>query len=361
MKKKILTIVGTRPEIIRLSNLLNELDSAFTQVLVHTGQNWQDSLNKNFFSELKVRSPDYSLDCDSSSPGRFLGELFVKSEKLIQEVKPDAAVILGDTNSALVAILLEKMGVPVFHFEAGNRCFDERVPEELNRRLVDTASSFNVAYTRHAVNNLIKEGHHFSRLAESGSPLTEVIAIWRDEIDRSTVLEELELNQGHYFVASLHRQETVNNPDLLQAVFNSFELLNNAFGFRVILSLHPRTLNKLEEFQIPIPSCVEVLEPLGFFDYCKLQLHSACVISDSGSLSEEADILGFRAVTCRDSIERPEAIEAGVLTAAGTEPNRIFSAVSYAMIKEPRSSQVRDYVSPDFSKRATSIILSQLK
>ena len=332
-KSTVVTIVGTRPEIIRLSRIIPKLDKTFNHVLVHTGQNKDPMLNDVFFKDLDLRAPDIFLDIDTSSLGSVLGDTLKKIETVFIKHKPDAVLILGDTNSAISAVLAKRMHIPVYHMEAGNRSFDENVPEETNRRLVDHVSDFNLPYTEHARRNLLTEGIHPRRIMMSGSPMREVLDHYRSKIDASSVLADLGLEKDKYFLVSAHRQENVDSPERLKDLLASLKAIHEEWGLPLMVSTHPRTRKQLEG----IPSYKEMKgvtfhEPFGFLDYNKLQLNAKCVISDSGTISEESTILGFLAITIRDSIERPEALDFGGIVMTGLNAQNVISGISEALM-----------------------------
>ena len=332
-KSTVVTIVGTRPEIIRLSRIIPKLDKTFNHVLVHTGQNKDPMLNDVFFKDLDLRAPDIFLDVDTSSLGSVLGDTLKKIEPVFLKHKPDAVLILGDTNSAISAVLAKRMHIPVYHMEAGNRSFDENVPEETNRRLVDHVSDFNLPYTEHARRNLLTEGIHPRRIMMSGSPMREVLDHYRSKIDASSVLADLGLEKDKYFLVSAHRQENVDSPERLKDLLASLKAIHEEWSLPLMVSTHPRTRKQLEG----IPSYKEMKgvtfhEPFGFLDYNKLQLNAKCVISDSGTISEESTILGFLAITIRDSIERPEALDFGGIVMTGLNAQNVISGISEALM-----------------------------
>jgi len=304
---KVMTIVGTRPELIRLSRVIHRLDttSGINHVLVHTGQNYDYTLNQVFFEDLGLRQPDHMLGVDTSSLGSVLGGTLIAAEKVMQDEKPDAVLILGDTNSCISALMARRMRIPTYHMEAGNRCFDLNVPEETNRRMVDHISDFNLVYTEHARRNLISEGLHPRRIIKTGSPMLEVLSSYRECIDSSTILAEKGLEEGGYFLVSAHREENVDSPDRLRMLLDCLTAVHSHFRMPVFVSTHPRTRKRLE--LLPgwsEPEGIRFSEPLGFHDYNKLQVSAACTMSDSGTIAEESSILGFPAITLRDSIER---------------------------------------------------------
>ena len=331
MKLKVMTIVGTRPEIIRLSRTIALLDQFADQILVHTGQNYDYQLNEVFFSDLGVRQPDHFMGVDTSSLGRVMGGVLIETEALIRQHRPDCLLILGDTNSAISAIMARRMKVPIFHMEAGNRSFDRNVPEETNRRLVDHASDFNLVYTEHARRNLLAEGIHPRRIYLTGSPMREVLDHYLDRIQGSDVLARLGLEKGRYFIASLHREENVDSKDRLRSLVGTLNALVEAFGFPLILSTHPRTRKRLDSLaDVSLDPRISDLEPFGFHDYINLQMNAFCAISDSGTIAEESAILDFPAITPRDAIERPEAMDAGGILVTGLHRETIIDAVEAA-------------------------------
>ncbi len=331
-KPVIVTIVGTRPEIIRLSRIIARLDEVVDHVLVHTGQNYDRQLNEVFFEELGVRQPDRFLNVDTSSLGAVMGDTLRKMEQVLLEVKPDGVLILGDTNSAISAVIAKRMHIPVYHMEAGNRSFDENVPEETNRKMVDHVSDFNLPYTEHARRNLLAEGLSPRRIAVTGSPMREVLEHYRPQIEASEVLDQLDLTPGKFFLVSAHRQENVDSPDRLANLLQTLQAVHERWGFPVLVSTHPRTrrqLGGMPEFEKL--SGVIFHEPFGFLDYNKLQLSAACVLSDSGTISEESAILDFPAVTIRDSMERPEALEAGSVVMTGLRADEVIAGIEEMM------------------------------
>jgi len=362
-KLKVITVVGTRPEIIRLSRVIPLLDKTFEHVLVHTGQNKDRMLNEIFFEELELRRPDYYLDVDVSTLGSTLGDTLRKVEKVFIEVEPQAVLILGDTNSSIAAVLAKRMQIPVYHMEAGNRSFDENVPEETNRRLVDHVSDFNLPYSEHARRNLLAEGLSPRRIMMSGSPMREVLNHYKPRIQASKVLETLQLEEGKYFLMSAHRQENVDSVDRLASLIESVKAIRARWNYPVLVSTHPRTRKQLEA----IPGHAELEdvifhEPFGFFDYITLQMNAACVLSDSGTISEEAIILGFPAVTIRDSMERPEALDFGGLVMTGLKTDDILAGVSFVMTNVPESGQAgpTGYEVADCSTRVVKFMLSTI-
>ncbi|GAA1913609.1 non-hydrolyzing UDP-N-acetylglucosamine 2-epimerase [Nocardioides hwasunensis] len=355
---KVMTVVGTRPEIIRLSETIKLLDSTVDHVLVHTGQNYDHNLNEIFFSELGLRAPDHYLDVDTSSLGRVLGEVLIKTEEVLLEERPDAVLVLGDTNSCLAAVMAKRMRIPVYHMEAGNRCFDENVPEETNRRLVDHVADFNLVYTEHARRNLLAEGLHPRRILKTGSPMKEVLAANAAKIEASDAVERLGLTPQGYVLVSAHREENVDNPDRLNLLLDCLESVVADTGMPVLVSTHPRTRKRLDALGRSTGG-ITFHEPLGFMDYNKLQKQAYCVLSDSGTISEESSLLDFPAVTLRDSIERPEALDSASILMTGLDSTNVVEAVRFAVSDTDRASRVPDdYRIGDCSRRAVGFILS---
>lgn len=359
-KPKVLTIVGTRPEIIRLSRLIEKLDAVADHTLVHTGQNNDPKLSAIFFDDLGLRQPDIFLEVDTESMGSVMGDTLRKSEILLKELCPDAVMILGDTNSAIAAIISERLHIPVYHMEAGNRSFDSNVPEELNRKMVDHVSTFNLPYNKYSHQNLIQEGIHPRFMQITGSPMREILDHNRAKIESSTILKQLNLGKDQYFLVSAHRQENVDNPEKASSIFNALERLGGDTGLRVIVSTHPRTKARLSNTLKDFHS-LEFLEPFGFTDYIALQQSARCVFSDSGTISEESAILGFRAVCIRDSIERPEALDTGHMILAGTSEVAIRNAYYLALEQLPLRSSVElpdGYETTNFSEKVASFLFS---
>lgn len=375
-----MTILGTRPEIIRLSRTIARLKDYVDHVLVHTGQNWDATLNEIFFSDLGLPQPDHYLGVDTSSLGATVGGILIEVERVLREELPDAVLILGDTNSAIAAYIARRMKIPVYHMEAGNRCFDRNVPEETNRRLVDHLADFNLCYTEHARRNLLAEGLAPRRIYVTGSPMREVLDYYRNSIEASTILDKLGLEHRRYILASLHREENVDNAASLHRLVRALEQLGQQHGCPVIISTHPRTRTRLDALQAEVGGVVEHtqaasdlrwLEPFGFHDYNRLQQSALCVLSDSGTLAEESSMLGFPGVTPRFSIERPEALDTGAVIACGTDPEDILRAV-HATIKQaeqdsplpasPSGSFVPgDYCIDNTSQRVVNLILGTAK
>lgn len=359
---KVMTVVGTRPEIIRLACVIDRLDATdgIEHVLVHTGQNYDFSLNQVFFDDLGLRAPDHYMGVDTSSLGAVLGGVLVGTEKVLQQEQPDALLVLGDTNSCIATLMAKRMRIPSYHMEAGNRCFDENVPEETNRRLVDHVADFNLAYTEHARRNLLAEGLHPRRVLVTGSPMREVLETFRPAIDASNAVSKLDLTPGDYFLVSAHREENVDLPDRLQQLLNCLIAVRDKFGKRIVVSTHPRTRKRLEALESDVDlRGIEFMEPFGFHDYNKLQLESACVLSDSGTISEESSILGFPAITLRDSIERPEALDSGSIMMTGLDEDDVLRAVGIAIESGPVvTSHPSGYEIADTSNRVVRFISS---
>lgn len=325
---KIMTILGTRPEIIRLSAVISTLEKFSNHVLVHTGQNYDYELNQVFFDDLGVRIPDYFLGVDTSSLGRTLGEILIKTEEVLLKEKPDAVLVLGDTNSAIALLMAKRMKIPTYHMEAGNRSFDANVPEENNRKLVDHMADFNLVYTEHARRHLLGEGLSHRFVYVTGSPMREVLENKLNQINASSILKTLELEKGKYFIVSVHREENVDSLGNLELVVKSLKELHRHYRYPVVVSTHPRTRKRLESIALDLGDAdIRFLKPFGFFDYNKLQLESFCAVSDSGTISEESAILDFPAVTLRNSIERPEALDAGSIIITGLNPEVLLQSV----------------------------------
>lgn len=333
---KVMTIVGTRPELIRLSRVIIRLDETVEHVLVHTGQNYDFALNEVFFRDLGLRAPDHMLGVDTSSLGRVLGETLIRTEEVLLAERPDAVLVLGDTNSCVAAIMAKRMRIPVYHMEAGNRCFDENVPEETNRRLVDHVADFNLVYTEHARRNLLAEGLHPRRIMLTGSPMREVLTAYAAEIHASDVLDRVGFGSGGYFLVSAHREENVDSPQRLEQLLECVAAVRSEWGLPVLVSTHPRTRKRLQALPDgKIPEGIVFHDPFGFHDYNHLQLHAACVLSDSGTIAEESTLLGFPAVTLRDSIERPEALDTGGIMMSGLDAKNVVEAVRIVMAERP--------------------------
>ena len=355
---KVVTIVGTRPEIIRLSRLIPKLDEHTDHILVHTGQNYDRQLNDVFFEELELRQPDYYLEVDTSSMGAVMGDTLRKAEEVFLRERPDAVMILGDTNSAIAAVVAERMHIPVYHMEAGNRSFDNNVPEELNRKMVDHVASFNLPYNDYAMRNLLNEGIHPRRIQKTGSPIAEIYEHYRTKIGSSGILDQLDLTTDSYFLISVHRQENVDIPDRLSLVLDCLRALRDEFGLPILVSTHPRTRAKLSALSQDDLGNIIFHEPFGYLDYNKLQENAYCVVSDSGTISEESSIAGFPAVSLRDSIERPEALETGQMVLTGLDAENLIQSVRLVRTLEKSSSAPQGYEIYDFSDRILKFVFS---
>jgi UDP-N-acetylglucosamine 2-epimerase len=355
---KMMTVVGTRPEIIRLSEVIKLLDRTVEHVLVHTGQNYDYALNQVFFEDLGLRAPDHYLGVDTSTLARVLGGVLIETERVLLDERPDALLVLGDTNSCFAAVIAKRMRIPVYHMEAGNRCFDENVPEETNRRLVDHIADFNLVYTEHARRNLLDEGLHPQRIIKTGSPMKEVLAAHAGAIAGSNALDRLNLEPQGYLLVSAHREENVDNPDRLDLLLDCVDAVAQDTGRPAIVSTHPRTRKRLEALGREVAQ-VTFHEPLGFLDYNWLQKNAYCVLSDSGTISEESSLLDFPAVTLRDSIERPEALDSASILMTGLDPLNAVEAVRFAVADQNRAARVPDdYRIADCARRTVGFILS---
>ena len=361
-KLKVMTVVGTRPEIIRLSAVLNKLEhsNAIEHTLVHTGQNYDYTLNEIFFEEFGLKAPDYYLDAPGKHLGETVGNIISKTYEVIQQEKPDALLVLGDTNSCLAAYSAKRLKVPIFHMEAGNRCFDFNVPEEINRRVVDHVSDVNLAYTENARRYLMNEGIKNDFLYVTGSPMKEVLFKNMKSIDASNALEKLGVEENKYFVVSAHREDNVDIPKNFESLMNSLNAVAEKYQMPIIFSTHPRTAKRIKESGIELNPLIRNLEPLGFFDYVNLQKHAYCVLSDSGTIPEESDILNFPGISMRTSTERPEALDAGSIVLGGINERDILNSIELAVnAKEERSENlVRDYKDTNVSLKVVKIIQS---
>jgi UDP-N-acetylglucosamine 2-epimerase (non-hydrolysing) len=357
-----MTIVGTRPEIIRLSAVIDRLETHTDHVLVHTGQNYDPTLNQVFFDDLGLRAPDHIMRTDTTTLGSVLGTILTETERVLDMVRPDAVVVLGDTNSCLSALIAKRKRIPVFHLEAGNRSFDENVPEETNRRLVDHVSDYNLVYTEHARRNLLAEGIPADRIGVVGSPRAEVRSASAPGIAASTVLDDLELHPGSYFLVSLHREENVDDESQLRLALASLRAISDEYGLPVLVSTHPRTRKRLDALEASATHGILFHPPFGFLNYNALQMNARCVLSDSGTVSEESAILGFPAVTLRERIERPEAIDSGSIVTSGLYPEAVLDTVRFVLAEAEadaaRRADVPDaYRVTDTSRRSVSFIL----
>ena len=365
MKKlKVVTVVGTRPEIIRLSRVLIALDAseAVEHIVVHTGQNYDYELNQIFFEDLGLRKPDYFLEAAGKTATETVGNILIKIDPLLEELKPDAFLVLGDTNSCLCAIPAKKRQIPIFHMEAGNRCFDQRVPEETNRKIVDHTSDINLTYSDIAREYLLREGLPADRIIKTGSPMFEVLNHYLPEIEASDVLSKLNLEKGKFFVVSSHREENINSEKNFMGLIESLNAIADQYKMPIIVSTHPRTRNMIDAKKVEVRPEVQFLKPLGFHDYNALQMHSYSVLSDSGTISEESSILNFRALNIRDAHERPEAMEEASVMMVGLSPERIMQGLvqvqQQKVAKERNFRPVSDYSMPNVSEKVVRIILS---
>lgn len=358
---KVMTIVGTRPELIRLSRVVHRLDATegINHVLVHTGQNYDYTLNQVFFDDLGIRPPDHMLGVDTTSLGTVLGGTLIASERVMLEERPDAVLVLGDTNSCIAAVMARRLKIPVYHMEAGNRCYDLNVPEETNRRLVDHVSDFNLVYTEHARRNLIAEGLHPRRILKTGSPMNEVLKYYQQAIERSDVNRRLGLTPGRYFLVSAHREENVDQPARLAQLLQCLQVIQAQYNLPIYVSTHPRTRKRLSALPSwQAPEGITFGDALGFHDYNQLQLKALCTLSDSGTIAEESAIMGFSAVTLRDAIERPEAIDAGAIMMTGLDPANVLAAVRIAVETAPGGGLPEDYGIANTSERVLKYIVS---
>jgi len=362
-KLKVITVVGTRPEIIRLSEVLKKLDQseAIDHILVHTGQNYDYELNEVFFSDLGLRKPDHFLNSAGGNATTTTGKILIAIDSVLEEVNPEAFLVLGDTNSCLCAIAAKKRKIPIFHMEAGNRCFDQRVPEETNRRIVDHISDINLTYSSIAREYLLREGLPADRIIKTGSPMFEVLNANMEQIDSSEVLLKLNLEKGKYFVVSAHREENINSGNFDKLV-NTLNLIAEQYQYPIIVSTHPRTRNKINEEGIEFNPLIQLMKPLGFHDYNHLQKNAYAVLSDSGTISEESSIMNFRALNIRDAHERPEAMEEASVMMVGLNPKRVMQGLTqlhYQTIGEKRNFRpVVDYIMPNVSDKVLRIIIS---
>ena len=375
MKKlKVMTVVGTRPEIIRLSRVLMALDNseAIEHIIVHTGQNYDYELNQIFFEDLGLRKPDYFLEAAGKTATETVGNILIKIDPLLEELKPDAFLVLGDTNSCLCAIPAKKRHIPIFHMEAGNRCFDQRVPEETNRKIVDHTSDINLTYSDIAREYLLREGLPADRIIKTGSPMFEVLTHYLPQIEASNVLEKLGLEEGKFFVVSSHREENINSEKNFRGLMTSLNAIAEKYNYPIIVSTHPRTQNMIDKMQIEMRQEVQFLKPLGFHDYNALQKRAYAVLSDSGTISEESSILNFRALNIRQAHERPEAMEEASVMMVGLSPERILQGLVQLETQAvgdrnqlqvtnnqlPNFRPVADYSMPNVSEKVVRIIIS---
>lgn len=365
MKSKIMTIVGTRPEIIKLSRIINELDKSADHILVHTGQNYDYELNEIFFNDLKIRKPDHFLNAAGKSTAETISKIIFESDKIFEKEKPDAVLLYGDTNSCLSVISAKRKQIPIFHMEAGNRCFDQRVPEEINRKIVDHLSDINMPLTEHARNYLLSEGIDPNTIIKTGSCMKEILTFYKKDIESSKVHNNLSLDLNKYFLVSAHREENVDYIDNLESLLLSLNAIAEKYSLPVIVSTHPRTKDRLEKFnkKIKTNNLIKFLKPLGFFDYIKLQSSAYCVISDSGTITEESSILKFPAIMIRQAHERPEGMDEGTLIMSGTHKDRILESIE-VVVKQYNEGKIPtiidDYNVDNVSQKVIKIIFSYI-
>ncbi|EMF0473043.1 UDP-N-acetylglucosamine 2-epimerase (non-hydrolyzing) [Enterococcus faecium] len=362
MKKlKVMTVVGTRPEIIRLSAVINRLDQseAIEHILVHTGQNYDYELNEVFFKDFKLKKPDYFLNAATGTAIETVGNILIKIDPILEEVKPDAFLVLGDTNSCLCAIAAKRRHIPIFHMEAGNRCFDQRVPEETNRKIVDHTADINLTYSDIAREYLLREGLPADRVIKTGSPMFEVLNSRKDDIQHSDILNRLVLKEGQYFVVSAHREENISSETNFLNLVDSLNTIAETYQLPIIISTHPRTMKMIEAKGIKFHELIQTMKPMGFNDYNKLQINAKAVLSDSGTISEESSILNFKALNIRQAHERPEAMEEASVMMVGLEKERIMQGLEVLETQQKDSLRhVADYSMPNVSEKVLRIILS---
>ena len=361
--KTVMTIVGTRPEIIKLSRVLAELEKYTNHILVHSGQNYDYELNEVFFQEMGIKKPDYFLNAAADNTAETIANVISKSDKLLEELKPDAVLLYGDTNSCLSVISAKRRKIPIFHMEAGNRCFDQRVPEEINRKIVDQLSDINMTLTEHARDYLVSEGLRPETVIKTGSSMKEVLEYYKEDIENSKVLETLNLKEKDFFIVSTHREENVDSEQNFNDLLESLNVIARTYNKRVIVSTHPRTRKKLELLdKKDFNPLVEFMKPLGFFDYIALQLNAYCAISDSGTITEESSILGFPAITIRQAHERPEGMDEGTLIMSGLKSDDIVNSINIVteQIRQVPMNIVKDYDTNTVSKKVVRIIVSYI-
>lgn len=360
---KVMTIVGTRPELIKMSRVIAEFDQHTQHILVHSGQNYDYELNQIFFEDLGIRKPDYFLGAAGENAATLIADVIAKADEVMAQENPDALMLYGDTNTCLAVIAAKRRKIPVFHMEAGNRCFDQRVPEELNRKVVDHLSDINMVLTEHARRYLIAEGIRQETIIKTGSHMREVLDYYRSKIEDSTVLQQMNFEKGKYFVVSAHREENVDSPENLRHIVDSLEALVETYGYPIYVSTHPRTKKRIESFiQGAVSPLIQFAKPLGFSDYVKLQLSAFCIVSDSGTITEEASLLNLPAITIRNMHERPEGMDVGTLIMSGLEKERILDAVKVITAQHDAKRQVmapvQDYEVHEVSKQVLRIVLS---
>ncbi|WP_305981819.1 non-hydrolyzing UDP-N-acetylglucosamine 2-epimerase [Roseivirga thermotolerans] len=362
-KLKVVTVVGTRPEIIRLSRVLMALDQseAIEHIIIHTGQNYDYELNEIFFEDMGLRKPDYFLEAAKGSASETVGQILIKITPLLEELKPDAFLVLGDTNSCLCAIPAKKLKIPVFHMEAGNRCFDQRVPEETNRKIVDHVADINLTYSDIAREYLLREGLSPDRVIKTGSPMFEVLNYYMEKIDASDIFDKINLEKGKYFVVSAHREENITSDANFFGLLDSLNQIAEKYQYPIIFSTHPRTRKRLESEDVKVHELIQFLKPMGFSDYNAMQKNAFAVLSDSGTISEESSIMNFRALNIREAHERPEAMEEASVMMVGLQPERILQGLAELQnqnIEDRNFRQVADYSMPNVSSKVVRIIIS---
>lgn len=360
---KVITVVGTRPEIIRLACVIPLFDNYTKHILVHTGQNYDYELNQIFFEDLELREPDYFLNVDTSSLGHVLGETLIKIEEILDQEKPDAMLILGDTNASIAAIMAKRKHIPIYHMEAGNRSFDANVPEEINRKMIDHIADFNLVYTENSRRHLLAEGLSHRRVYVTGSPMYEVLMRYLPKIQQSNALKELNLQRRKYFLVSVHREENVDYPDNLRKIGIVLNTLAERYQYPIIVSTHPRTRKRLEMLEgFEFNPLIQFLKPFGFSDYNFLQMNALCVVSDSGTISEESSILKFPAITIRNSMERPEAIDAGTIILSGFDPEVVIDSIELAVDEEAQYAKIcPEYEVENTAMRVLKLVIGTAK
>ena len=354
-KLKVMSIVGTRPEIIRLAAVIKLLEAHVDHKMIHTGQNYDYELNQVFFDDLGLRRPDYYLGVDTSSLGHVLGETLIKVEAIFHEEKPDAVLILGDTNAAVAGIMARRMKIPIYHMEAGNRSYDFNVPEEINRRIIDHIADFNLVYTENSRRHLLAEGLPQRQIYVTGSPMYEVLNQYRDKIQQSKILQTLGLEKNRYFIVSCHREENVDYPGNLRKIILFLNMIAEKYDMPVVVSTHPRTRKRIEALgDVRIDSRIQWLKPFGFFDYNALQLNAKCAISDSGTISEESSMMNFPAITIRQALERPEALDAGTIILTGLDPETVLNSIDVVLAEFRENGGKYDKICPEYQVSNTS-------
>tara|TARA_Y100000589_G_scaffold118994_1_gene113241 strand:+ start:16273 stop:17403 length:1131 start_codon:yes stop_codon:yes gene_type:complete len=363
MVKTIICLVGTRPELIKMSRVISKFDKYTNLILVHTGQNYDYELNQVFFEELGLKKPDYFLDAARDTSAKTIAAVIEKTDDLLEKLEPDAALIYGDTNSCLSVIAFKKRKIPIFHMEAGNRCFDQRVPEEVNRKIVDHLSDINLVLTEHARRYLINEGIKAETIFKTGSHMYEILNFYKKQIDESHILKKLNLKRNSYFIVSLHREENVDDESNLTAMLDSLNQIAKKYLLPVIVSTHPRTKKRLDQlFDKKFDQNIVFLKPFGFFDYIQLQMNAKCVISDSGTITEESSILKFPAITIRNNHERPEGMDAGTLIMSGLQSENVLNCIEISIDQGPKSiGDIREYENKNLSDQILKIVLSYIE